>query len=191
MSKPSAESLKIKKLSLAETRRSQRKIKFVVTIEPISEVHLDWVHQYASDKRISDSSNVPYPYTREMADSWFKIISNRQKTGLSRVFSIIYDGAFAGVISLNNIFPEEKKAEIDYWVAVKFQGKGVATAAVAKLIDHAKQALGIKTFYSGGLAKNTPSLAVQRKNGFTIVEKKRLSDGKFSGEDYVISKLEL
>lgn len=126
-----------------------------------------------------------------MADSWFKIISDRQKTGRSRVFAIIYDGSFAGVVSLNNISPEEKKADIDYWVAVKFQGKGIATAAVAKLIEHAKQVLGIKTFYSGGLARNTSSLAVQRKNGFTIIEKKRLPEGKFAGEDYVISKLEL
>ncbi len=163
----------------------------MVTIEPISEVHLDQVHQYASDKRISDTSNVPYPYTREMADEWFKRISARQQSGQARVFAIMFEGDFAGVISPKNISLGEKKAEIDYWVAVKFQGKGIATSVVAKLIEHAKQVFGIKTFISGGLAKNLSTHAVQRKNGFKVIERFRLLEGKFSGEDYVISKLEL
>jgi [ribosomal protein S5]-alanine N-acetyltransferase len=163
----------------------------MVTIEPISETHLDWVHQYVSDKRISDASNVPHPYTREMADSWFNMISSRQESGKAKVFAIVSDGDFAGVISLNNISLEERKAEIDYWVAVKFQGKGIATSAVAKLIEYAKQVFGIKTFFSGGLARNLPSHAVQRKNGFKVIERFRLPDGKFAGEDYVISRLEL
>jgi ribosomal-protein-alanine N-acetyltransferase len=106
----------------------------MITIEPISETHLDLVHLYASDKRISDTSNVPHPYTREMADDWFKMVCARQESGQSKVFAIIFDGYFAGVISLNNISPQDRKSEIDYWVAVKFQGKGIATSAVAKML---------------------------------------------------------
>jgi RimJ/RimL family protein N-acetyltransferase len=163
----------------------------MVTIEPISVIHLDEAHQYASDKRISDTSNVPYPYTREMADEWFRRISARQESGKARVFAVMYDGNFAGVISLNNISLEDKKAEIDFWMAVKFQGQGIATSAVAKLIEHAKQTLGIKTFFSGGLARNIATHVVQKKNGFTVDQKFKLPDGKFFGEDYIISKLEL
>lgn len=163
----------------------------MVTIEPISEAHIDLVHQYASDKRISDTSNVPYPYTKEMAYDWFKRISSRQETGQSKVFAIIRDGSFAGVISLNNIRLESKKAEVDYWIAVKFQGKGIATAAVAELVGFANQNLGIKTFISGSLAGNIASQKVQRKNGFVIVKQFQVSEGKFAGEDYILSKLEI
>ena len=94
----------------------------MVKIEPISEAHIGLVHKYASDKRISDTCNVPHPYTREMANVWFKKISSRQESGQVKVFAVISEAIFVGVISLNNIRLDSKKAEIDYWIAVKYQG---------------------------------------------------------------------
>lgn len=163
----------------------------MVTIEPITDRYLDSVHKYASDKLISDTSNVPHPYSREMADDWFKIITTRQESGQAKVFSILSDNEFVGVITLNNINLESKQAEIDYWVAVNYHGRGIATLAVAELIKHASDILGIKTFISGALARNIASHKVQKKNGFRIVEEFKLKEGKFTGEDYIISKLEI
>lgn len=125
----------------------------MVTIEPFSESHLDLACKYASDKKISDSSNVPYSYTKEIADNWFKMISLRIESGKSNVFAIIFNDSFAGVISLNNINPEKHQAEIDYWIAVKYQGNGIATDAVSKLITYAYDSLGIKGIYQWNTEK--------------------------------------
>jgi len=156
-------------------------------LEPISRSQLDLAHRYASDRRISETSNVPHPYTREMAAQWFKAVLSRQDSGES----IVFEGFFAGIISLNGIDLELKKTEIDYWVAVKYQGKGVATSAIAEAISYGDKNLGLKSFFSGCLSRNIASLKAQVKNGFQIVEETKLKNGKFIGEDYVISKYEI
>ena len=161
------------------------------TIEPIARSHLDCVHEYASDPIISDTSNVPNPYTREMADDWFAAVTTRQKQGISKVFAILHDGNFAGVISLNRINAESGTADVDFWVAVPYQNKGVATAAIGEVITYAKSKLGLKILTSGGLARNSATHAVQSKNGFEVVEQFQLKEGKFAGEDYLISRLQL
>ena len=160
-------------------------------LEPISRSHIDLAHKYASDRRISDTSNVPHPYTREMADDWFEAVLSRQKSGKSKVFAIYFEEFFAGIISLNSIDLELKKAEIDYWVAVKYQGKGVATSAIAKIVSCGEKNHALKVFHSGCLARNVASLKAQSKNGFRIVENTKLKNGKFAGEDYVISRYEI
>ncbi len=163
----------------------------MVVLEPISHAHIDLVLKYASEKRISDTSNVPHPYTREMAEEWFKAVFSRQEIGQSKVFAIIYKSKFAGVISLNNIQVKPRTAEIDYWVAVIYQGKGVATLAIAEALKYGEKHLGLKKFISGCLMRNVASLSVQRKNGFKVIKRVLLESGKFKGEEYVISMLEL
>jgi [ribosomal protein S5]-alanine N-acetyltransferase len=163
----------------------------MVVLEPISNAHFDLVLKYASDKRISDTSNVPHPYTREMAEEWFKAVSKRQEIGQSKVFAIIYESNFAGVISLNNIQVKLRAAEVDYWVAVIYQGKGVATLALAEALKYGEKHLGLKKFVSSCLKRNVASLSVQRKNGFKVIKIALLESGKFTGEEYVTSMLEL
>lgn len=163
----------------------------MITLDPIAKSHLEYVQRYASDKRISDTCNVPHPYTKAMAGGWYAAVLERQRNGVSKVFAILDDGEFAGVISINNIDTHAKRAEVDYWVAVRYQGKGIATSAVKEAISYARDCLAVSEIFSGCLAKNASSLAVQRKNGFVEVKHIKLKDGKFAGEDYVISKLRL
>ena len=162
----------------------------MLEIEPITKRHIDLVHKYGSDRKISNTSNVPYPYTKEMANEWFETISLRQKAGLSKVFAISLDSHFVGVISLNDINLESNSAEIDYWISFQHQGNGFATAAIKQVVSYAK-GLNITDLYSGCLARNKASITAQKKNGFRSVKTYRLSEGKFSGEEYVLSKLEV
>jgi len=126
-----------------------------------------------------------------MADDWFEAISSRQDSGFARVFAICSKAEFVGVISLNNIDPDLRKAEVDYWVGAKFQGNGIATEAVSQVLAFAVNNLAIKRFTSGALKRNEASHAVQEKNGFVVVDEFKLTEGKFSGDDYVVSQLEI
>lgn len=75
------------------------------------------------------TSNIPYPYTEKDAISWLK----GQKNTLRKPFAIELDNELVGCISywyLNSL-----TTEVGYWIGKSFWGKGIATAALSKLIS--------------------------------------------------------
>jgi RimJ/RimL family protein N-acetyltransferase len=69
-------------------------------------------------------------------------------------------------------------AELDYWVAVPFWNKGIATAAAKEAIRYAFEGLGLTTLYSSCLVRNPASARVLEKNGFTQISE-FVNDGRF------------
>ncbi len=157
-------------------------MKNIVSIEPINEKHLPFVQKYASNPQISKTSNVPYPYPKNGAEEWYAFIKKKIKTGECKVFVILNDMRFCGIITLNDIQKEKQSAQVDYWLAVEFHNKGITTKAVKSVVEFANETLSICNFYSGGLKSNIASGRVLEKNGFTETEVFIMSEGKFKGE---------
>lgn len=154
----------------------------MVIIEPIEPTHLAPLQKFAADPQIGATSNVPSPYPEDAARSWYKEARSRVERHESCVFAIRYDGTVCGVVSLNNINEANRTAEVDYWVAVEHQNKGIATEAARLAAQHAQNALGLKALYSSCLARNVASSRVLEKNGFEELEGNILDTGKFKGE---------
>ena len=157
-------------------------MKNIVSIEPINEKYLPLVQKYASNPQISKTSNVPYPYPKNGAEEWYAVIKKDIKAGKCKVFVILDDMRFCGIISLNDIQKEKQTAQIDYWLAVEFHNKGITTKAVKSVVELAYETLSICKFYSGGLKRNIASSRVLEKNGFAEIEVFIMSEGKFKGE---------
>lgn len=138
-----------------------------------------FVQEYATDIRISETSNVPYPYPEDGAESWARMVINRREQGISIVFSVFQEEQFAGVMSINAINNENKTAELDYWIAVPFWHKGIATEAARLAIEYAFNELNLETLRSACLAKNKGSSKVLEKNGFIKTNEFVFQDGKF------------
>ena len=155
----------------------------MIALTPIAETHLAHVQSHASHPSIGSTSNVPSPYPENGAAIWFALVSARITAGQSEVFAITLDQAFCGVVSLNGISRESGSAELDYWVAVPFQRKGIASRAAALAISHAQQNLGLKSLLSSCLASNTASALVLERNGFVMFEHAEVESGKFQGQD--------
>lgn len=154
-----------------------------VTIEPINEQHLPFVQKYASNPQISKTSNVPFPYPENGAVEWYGFIKEGVKSGKCKVFAILNNSEFCGVITLNDIQIEKQSTQIDYWLAVEFHNKGITTKAVKAVMNLASETLSICNFYSGGLKKNFASCKVLEKNGFSETGTFVMSEGKFKGEE--------
>lgn len=155
-----------------------------LSLTPVCIAHVPLVQRYASDPKIGASSNVPVPFPDDGAKQWFRYVEAKIAAGRSRVFAIEDDGEFRGVIALNCIDGGRGEAQLDYWVAVPFQQRGIATEAIAKCLEYASSELAIRRFVSGCLAVNEASARALLRNGFRELEREILHSGKFSGQEY-------
>lgn len=78
---------------------------------------------------------------------------------------MLYEEEVAGMASLQ-IFPEEAIAEIGYWVAARFEGRGFVTRAAAALSRLAFEGLAIERLRIRTAVGNARSRAVALRLGF-------------------------
>ena len=155
----------------------------MISITAISEIHLPHVQIYASDPKVGATSNLPSPYPQDGAVKWFSAVSERIAAGQSKVFAVVFDESFCGVISLNAINHEAKSADLDYWIATPFQRRGIATEAASLAIGHAAQTLSSRKIFSTCLSSNEASARVLEHNSFIEISRHRLKSGKFVGHE--------
>ncbi len=122
---------------------------------------------------IADNPNVsrylsivfPQPYTQAEADRWVAYAKTQHPT---LDFAIEYRGILAGGGGLR---PENGDlaggAELGYWLAEEYWGKGLATRAVRLLVDYGFAHLGLMRVEAKVHTPNQPSARVLEKNGFT------------------------
>lgn len=86
------------------------------------------------------------------------------------VCAIFYHDELVGNVSLHNIDQDSKSAEIGYWISKDFQGKGIVSRVVKKIIEVGRQKYALESFYIEAAMENTASRAVCERLGATLVE---------------------
>jgi RimJ/RimL family protein N-acetyltransferase len=126
--------------------------------------------EHFRDKATTDNLlKIPYPYTEEDAEAWVKsrleaALKQPQETSfaLRRI-----DGFLIGGIGLVlNSGAAEHRAELGYWVAKDYRGRGLATAAIRAMVQYAFQSLGLKRVEALAFSHNLISHRVLEKAGF-------------------------
>jgi ribosomal-protein-alanine N-acetyltransferase len=83
------------------------------------------------------------------------------------LFGIVDGDELAGTIGVNNtIRGPLQSANIGYWIDAPRQGRGLATAAVAGVVEFAFGEAGLHRVEAGTLPDNFASQRVLEKNGF-------------------------
>ncbi|MCG2460342.1 GNAT family N-acetyltransferase [Flavobacteriaceae bacterium F89] len=139
----------------------------------------------ANNKRIWDNvrDGFGHPYTENNAEEF---IQRQAKSDTEEVFAIESNGELCGLVGLilqRDVY--RKSAVIGYWVGEPFWGKGIATAAVGKIVRVAFEDLKLVRIYAGAFEYNTGSMRVLEKNGFLnegIAKKAVFKNGKFWDE---------
>jgi [ribosomal protein S5]-alanine N-acetyltransferase len=106
----------------------------------------------------------PSPYTIDDAHR-FIAMANGPNHGL--LFAIEVRGEAAGgigILPLTDVY--RGTAEIGYWLAEPFWGKGIATGAVRALVPVAFEKTGVVRIQAGIFANNPASMRVLEKCGF-------------------------
>jgi RimJ/RimL family protein N-acetyltransferase len=108
----------------------------------------------------------PHPYTRKDAESWIGM--NHLVLGPPVNFAIDLDGEAiggVGVEPLEDVF--QCSANIGYWIAEPFWGRGIGTRAVEFISDYAFRTFSLTRLQAHVFEWNPASARVLEKAGFT------------------------
>lgn len=146
----------------------------------------------ANNKNIADnmSDQFPYPYTLQDAENWIALNENKRPT---TNFAIEVDNTLAGgcgMMLMEDVYCHS--AEIGYWIAEPFWGKGIATDAVRILIEKVRNdQTEIIRVFAKPYSYNKASMKVLEKNGFYLeaIRKKAVIKNNVVMDDHVWVKL--
>ena len=123
--------------------------------------------KYANNPKVSQNlrDRFPNPYTLKDARQW---IASALHVKPRTHFAIATHEEAIGSISLE-LQPDVncKSAEIGYWLGEPFWGKGIATNAVRKVVEHAFQTYDLVRIYAYVYETNPASAKVLEKAGFS------------------------
>jgi RimJ/RimL family protein N-acetyltransferase len=120
----------ILKLPKLETER--------LVLRPFTLEDATLVQKYAGDKRIyQTTSNIPHPYENGMAEWWISTHATTffEKKGVVLAITLKENGELIGAIGLH-ADTENKRAELGYWIAPEYWGKGFCTESAGVLIKY-------------------------------------------------------
>ena len=141
--------------------------------------------RFANDRRIwrNLKDAFPHPYTLDHARAWVALNQGDPKP---HHFAIAVDGQVAGGIGLE-FKPDiwRYSAELGYWLAPAYWGRGIMTGALRAVVDYAFATFDLNRLWAGAFDWNPASIRVLEKAGFVFearLTKSAYKDGEFVDE---------
>ena len=94
---------------------------------------------------------------------------------------IWYRDQLVGIVSLQTINPEKRRSSIGYWLDREYQGLGIVTQSVSKVVDYAFTVYGLQELRIVSAVDNRKSCAIPERIGFRL-ENKRTEAEKINGK---------
>ena len=165
------------------------------TLRPWTIKDLSSLVKYANNREIAKNmtDKFPHPYTEENGRVFIDFAT---KDFPVHIFAIDVNGEATGGIGIH---PQtdilHKNAEIGYWLAEPFWGKGIITKAIPHILDFAFKTYDVTRVYARPFGSNLASQRVLEKAGFTLeaqIEGNIYKNGAFQDElIYAIRKTPL
>ncbi len=115
----------------------------------------------------------PHPYTLADARSWLQSVSeHRPETHFAIAVKEEAVGGIGFVLQQDVAY---RSAEIGYWLGEEYWGRGIATAALLAVTQHAFEAYDLCRVYAHVFEWNHASARVLEKAGFTLEGRLRKS----------------
>ncbi len=132
---------------------------------------LDTLVKYANNFEIAKNltNQFPHPYTRESGEGFIAMTLQHEPT---RIFCIDVNGEPIGAIGIH---PQQdifcKNAELGYWLAEPFWGKGIMVNAVLQMLKYGFANFDITRIFARPFHTNLGSQRVLEKAGFVLEAK--------------------
>jgi RimJ/RimL family protein N-acetyltransferase len=138
------------------------------------------------DKEIYENTlRIPFPYTPADAEHWLGLVAASSDARGQPVDFALHNEAGRVVGALGLDLPSltgQSRAEIGYWLAKPYWGRGLMTAAVRAVCQHGFEALGLAKITAHVFAWNDTSARVLLKCGFEqegFCRRHFVKDGQF------------
>lgn len=124
---------------------------------------------------------IPYPYTEEDGKEYISSMLSADANGTFAFAITVDDKAIGsiGVFRKENI--HSRTAELGYYVAEPYWGKGIGTEAVKQVCTYVFNQSDIMRIYAEPFARNAASCRVLEKAGFTfegVLRKNAVKNGE-------------
>jgi RimJ/RimL family protein N-acetyltransferase len=169
----------------------KKKILMKVILREWKKADIPALAKIANNKKIWDNvrDRLPYPYAEKDAKEWIDLV---KKQSIVTTFCVEAEGQVAGSIGFilkTDVY--RKSIEIGYFIGEEFWGKGVATQAVAQLVEHLIKNFDVVRIYAEVFEHNKASMKVLEKNGFHLesIRKKAAVKNDVTMDDHVWVKL--
>jgi RimJ/RimL family protein N-acetyltransferase len=155
-----------------------------ITLRRWRDSDLDSLVRYANNCAVwlNLRDRFPHPYTRGDAQGWIALCKSEQEPVLQ--FAIDLDGEAIGGVGLEKLDDVHRMtAEIGYWVAEPFWGRGIATAAVIETTAYAFARFLFERIQATVFGWNPRSARVLEKAGYALEGRLRNSifkDGRLT-----------
>lgn len=146
---------------------------------------LDSLVLFANNNNIAKfmTDMFPHPYT---IDKGREFIEYASRSNPPNILAIEIEGRAAGGIGIHPQSDiQRKNAELGYWLAEPYWGKGVITKAVLQMVDYGFKNWDINRIYARPFGTNIASQKVLEKAGFTLeaqFEKTLFKNGAYIDE---------
>jgi RimJ/RimL family protein N-acetyltransferase len=141
---------------------------------------------HLNDRDIYDRTlRIPFPYGEKDADEWLALVAKVTRQQGRPVHWAIrtHDDALIGGCGFDGLqVGKSHRAEVGYWLAKPFWGRGLMTAVVQRLCRHALEEFGLVKVTAHVFLHNPASARVLEKCGFQqegLLRKHFLKDGGF------------
>jgi RimJ/RimL family protein N-acetyltransferase len=141
---------------------------------------------HLKEKEIYDRTlRIPYPYTGADFQQWLAIVAKTtQDQGRTVHWAIRKeDGLLIGGCGLDElVVGKSHRAELGYWLAKPYWGRGIMTAVVGRLCQFAFAEFGLVKITAHVFADNSASARVLQNCGFVqegFLRKHYLKDGQY------------
>jgi RimJ/RimL family protein N-acetyltransferase len=142
--------------------------------------------QHLNDPDIYDRTlRIPFPYTDAAADEWLALVAKftAQQGRPVQLAIRSADDALIGGCGFDDFqVGKSHRAEVGYWLAKPFWGRGIMTAVVQRVCRHAFEEFGLVKITAHVFSHNPASARVLEKCGFQeegFLRKHFLKDGQF------------
>lgn len=131
---------------------------------------IESVAHYANNEKIACKLRdaFPHPYTLENAKAYVEsCVNNSEARQLCRAIAV--NGSAVGSIGIflgGDVY--QKSAELGYWLAEEYWGKGIMSKAVKQICAEAFEKYDIVRIYAEPFAHNAGSRKVLENAGFTL-----------------------
>jgi len=118
------------------------------------------------DRRVT--RGLPYRVRHETGEEWVTRVLRGQRRGEGVAFAIcpLDHREAAGQIRLFQWSPEERQAEIGYWIRRRYWGRGFGTEALQLICRYGFSTMGLHRIVANVVAGNDRSLAALERVGF-------------------------
>lgn len=125
------------------------------------------LRQAAHDRTVARmTGGVPYPYTLHHARTWIRKSRHKHRQSRQhRSYTIIIDGRVAGGIDARRL---GNTAELGYWLARQYRGRGIMTAVVKSMSRYVFRRWPVQRIVAKTFHFNPASSRVLVKSGFVF-----------------------